>query len=61
MGYRSDKHFRRLDMCGRIGHKKLRFRSIRKNFAVLVLKPALEIAQITGLGNHFFFQWDGFD
>jgi hypothetical protein len=61
MGDRSDKHLRRPDMRSRVRNIKLRFRSIGKHFAVFILKPALEIAQITGFGNHFFFQWDGFD
>ena len=57
----ADQHLRRPDVSGRIGNKKLRLRSIGRHFTILVLKPALEITQITGLGDHFFFQWYGFD
>lgn len=56
-----DEHLRRSDLCGGIGNKKLRFGRIRKYLAILVLQPALEVSQITGLRYHFFFQWYGFD
>jgi hypothetical protein len=56
-----DQHIRRFDLGGRIGHEKLRLRGVRKHLSILVLKPALVITQITGLGYHFPFEGYGFD
>ena len=56
-----DQHICRFDLCGGIGYIKLRLRRIREDFPILLLQPAFEIAQITGLGDHFLFQGYGFD
>ena len=57
----TDQHVHWFDMRGGIGHKKLRLRSIGEHFTILVLKPALEVSQITGFRDQFLFQWYGFD